>query len=76
MRPGAYPSPEEFDDAVLDGCLGPFEAYFGIAYADSILDFSYYQPTPESWVEASDRKITCMAYRTDNEEMIGLARGI
>lgn len=76
MPGGAYPSPEEFEAAISTGCLEPFQGYFGIAFEDSILGFMNYQPTREGWVEANDREITCMAYRTDGAEMIGLARGI
>lgn len=65
------------DDSVLleasQGCFDRFEAFAGIAYADSALDFFPITPTEESW-DAGDREVICAIYNLDLAKLTGSAR--
>jgi hypothetical protein len=58
---GEYPG----DDAVLEvadtGCLPEFEAFVGLAYDSSTLDFYAYRPSEESWA-TGDRTVSCVIW--------------
>jgi hypothetical protein len=58
---GEYPG----DDAVLEasdsGCLAQFDAFAGIAYDASTLDFYAYRPSEESWSNG-DRTVSCVIW--------------
>jgi hypothetical protein len=41
-----------------DGCTPAFDAFIGVAYNDSALDYYYFTPTTESWA-SGDREILC-----------------
>ncbi|MCY7411467.1 MAG: hypothetical protein LH471_00230, partial [Salinibacterium sp.] len=57
----AYPG----EDGVLaqadTGCEAEFDAFVGINYVESILDFTFYYPTAASWAEG-DREILCLIF--------------
>jgi hypothetical protein len=55
-------------------CLDAFEAYVGVDYADSVLDFSWYFPTAESWT-IGGTNIICFAYNTDLSGIAGSVEG-
>ncbi len=57
---------EEFDQATIDAaaeenCGGQFDVFTGIAYDQSVLDWSTLAPTPGSW-EQGDRLVSCIIY--------------
>jgi hypothetical protein len=58
---GEYPG----DDAVLEasdaGCLAQFDAFVGLAYDSSTLDFYAYRPSEESWA-GGDRTVSCVIW--------------
>ena len=41
-------------------CQGAFGDFIGVEFTESVLDFTYYYPTPSSWVDG-DRSIYCLA---------------
>ncbi|MFC3998500.1 septum formation family protein [Nocardiopsis sediminis] len=58
-----------FDQASIDseaesGCQAAFESFAGIDYGSSVLYFSWYAPTQESW-DSGDREIDCLIYEPD-----------
>jgi hypothetical protein len=58
-----------------DRCLEEFEAYVGIPYEDSVLEFdAYLYPTAETW-GAGDREIVCAAYNLDLTPLTGSVKG-
>lgn len=57
----------------LDRCYDEFEPYVGIAYEDSAYEFSWLEPTQESWTERNDRTVNCLLF--EDSESTGSARG-
>lgn len=61
-------------DAVLENsflqCVTEFDAFVGLAYADSALDLFPITPTAESWGEG-DRAVYCVLYNVDLSKMQG-----
>lgn len=56
-----YLGEEEILAQADQGCYDAFPAFVGISYEESVLDFSYFYPTEESWASA-DREIMCIIY--------------
>ncbi|MFC3998499.1 septum formation family protein [Nocardiopsis sediminis] len=55
-----------FDQTAIDteaeeGCQAAFEPFVGFPYETSVLYFSWYAPTQESW-DSGDREIDCLIY--------------
>ncbi len=42
-------------------CQSAFDDFIGVDFTESVLDFTYYYPTPSSWVDG-DRSIYCLAH--------------
>ncbi|MFC4562763.1 septum formation family protein [Nocardiopsis mangrovi] len=58
-----------FDQTAIDteaeeGCQAAFESFVGIDYGSSVLYFSWYAPTQQSW-DSGDREIDCLIYEPD-----------
>ncbi len=47
------------------------EAYAGIDYGSSILDYSWLVPTPKSWEDGDDREVLCIVYDLDLKKLTG-----
>ncbi|MCC4908573.1 septum formation family protein [Microbacterium sp. cx-59] len=45
--------------AAEEGCYNEFPTFVGLSYEESLLDFSYYAPTQQSWDEGNDRIVSC-----------------
>ena len=58
---GDYPSAEEWQVIIREGCTQGFEDYVGVTYEDSELTLRDLSPTKEGW-EADDRSVLCLAY--------------
>ena len=43
------------------GCLAQFDAFVGLAYDSSTLDFYEYRPSEESWA-SGDRTVSCVIW--------------
>lgn len=69
-----FPSSEELSGIANDFCLSKFDQFIGIPYLDSLVDFTYLVPTEESWVQAGDREIQCIAYQMSREKYSGTLR--
>jgi hypothetical protein len=59
---GEFPGDDALGVVASDGCLAAFEAYVGVSYDVSELDYYYYQPTKSSWARASDRTVQCILF--------------
>ncbi|MFB8191271.1 DUF2510 domain-containing protein [Microbacterium sp. NPDC055988] len=68
-----FPGDDALGEAAWDGCAAQFDAYVGIAYEDSVLDFYTYQPTETSWARADDRAVQCILF--SYEDVIGSLEG-
>lgn len=57
---GDFPGEDAVDEAAGDGCHAAFEEFIGVSYDESVLIYTYFYPSEESWTEADDRLITCL----------------
>ena len=66
------------DDAIFaqadEFCIAEFNSFVGLSYEQSVLDYTYFYPTEESWLEG-DRAVTCTIY-DPGEEVSGSLRGV
>ncbi|MFS0895576.1 septum formation family protein [Microbacterium sp. 179-I 3D3 NHS] len=62
---GEFPGDEYLTDKTWEDCRAHFEAFVGVAYDDSELDFYSYQPTRSSWIRAGDRTVHCIVFSYD-----------
>jgi len=53
-------------------CLDRFEAFVGLPWTSSELEFVSLRPTEESWAEG-DRAIACVLFRPDGKDLEGTA---
>jgi hypothetical protein len=65
----AYPSDDQFLDAVSSQCVPAFNAYTGRDYdTDPELEIGYFIPTAEGW-NVGDHELICYAIRVDAAPM-------
>ncbi|TFD77706.1 septum formation family protein [Cryobacterium fucosi] len=57
-----YPGDDAVTAAAELGCATRFEAFAGMDYRGSALDFGYITPTDASWVGVGDHAVTCVIY--------------
>lgn len=55
-----YPGDDTVTAAAESGCATRFDAFAGITYGGSALDFAYLTPTDSSWV--GGHAVTCLIY--------------
>jgi Septum formation len=58
MDDGDFPGDAAVEEAATTGCTAAFTEFVGFDYETSVLNFSYFFPTEESWGEG-DREILC-----------------
>ncbi|SDS76237.1 septum formation family protein [Jiangella sp. DSM 45060] len=56
---GELPSDDDLRAQAEETCTAEFETYVGLPYAESALDFTWLQPTAESW-DQGDRELVCL----------------
>ncbi len=59
MDDGDFPGDAAVEEQAISGCTTEFNAFVGLDYQSSALDFAYYYPTEKSWGEG-DREILCL----------------
>lgn len=59
MDDGDFPGDAAVEDQAVTDCTSEFNAFVGMDYQESTLDFSYYYPTEDSWAQG-DREILCL----------------
>jgi hypothetical protein len=62
LEDGDFPGDEGVSAAANQLCYDAFEEFAGIAWEDSIYDFSYYLPTEDSWNNRGDREVLCTIF--------------
>ncbi len=70
-----HPGRFVIEDLAEQNCLGAFEGYVGLSYAESIYAISYFWPTEETWDRLDDRRVLCLLVRMDETPTVGTARG-
>jgi hypothetical protein len=70
-----YPATQAQFEAAFDAvCVGPFQSYVGMAYADSVLWASAITPTEDGW-NSGDREFICHLHNEDASPITGSQRG-
>ncbi|QJU54871.1 septum formation family protein [Herbiconiux sp. KACC 21604] len=59
---GAYPGDDRMGYAADEGCLDRFEDFTGIAWDDSLYDFTYAAPNETTWTDYDDRLVLCAVF--------------
>jgi hypothetical protein len=59
IEDGDFPGDDVVGDRAVTECTTEFNAFVGLDYQQSALDFAYYYPTEESWANG-DREILCL----------------
>ncbi|KRB36964.1 septum formation family protein [Microbacterium sp. Root180] len=62
MPDGEYPGEDAVMAAAEAGCLPTFEAFVGVAYDSSELEWFPLTPTASGWDELGDREIVCAVF--------------
>lgn len=57
---GDYPGEDAVVKQADEFCYTEFEPFVGLAYEDSVLDFTMLYPTSDSWSMLDDREIVCI----------------
>ena len=70
----SFPDRATIDRAALAGCIEEFEAFIGVAYANSAYDTAWTAPSDQSWNDG-DRTVLCLVTRLDGSQTVGSARG-
>ena len=62
LEDGDFPGDEAISVEADGLCYTAFEDFAGIAWEDSIYDYSYYLPTEDSWNSRGDREVLCTIF--------------
>jgi hypothetical protein len=73
---GDYPAQDVIDEMAYEECDAAFAEYIGLPYEESVYEYSYYSPSPETWDFANDRLVTCILSSPDGEALTGSLKGI
>ncbi len=60
LADGDFPGDEAVAAQAEELCYSDFQAFVGLAYEDSTLDFSTMYPTADSWQLLDDREVLCV----------------
>lgn len=69
-----YPGEDAIFAQADQGCLDAFAPFLGIAYEESMYDFSYYYPTEGSWGQG-DHLISCLILDPAGAQITGSLAG-
>ena len=69
-----FPGTISVDGYATEQCLERFEAYVGAPYTESELDVLIIAPDEDGW-DDGDRRIACVLYHTNFEEITGSVEG-
>jgi hypothetical protein len=74
MPEGDFPTDDAFLAWLDANCVPAFDAYVGMAYDTSQLNFSWLQPTPDLWNDG-DRSIQCSLFDPNDDRVTGSLKG-
>ena len=63
---GDFPGDEAIVTQAEDVCVGEFEGFVGLSYAESVLEFNYAWPLEEGW-DAGERGVVCSVSDPDGD---------
>ncbi len=67
---GTFPGNAAVEEAVVEMCYDGFEAFVGLPYEESSLDFGWLFPTADSWADG-DREVVCFVYDLELAKLTG-----
>ncbi|MEZ3161067.1 septum formation family protein [Microbacterium sp. BWT-B31] len=62
MTQTEFPGAAETEALAEEGCIRQFDAFVGIDYEESVLDFGYLYPSADTWRSFGDREVVCIIY--------------
>jgi hypothetical protein len=65
LEDGDFPGDETITAEAEEQCAATFEEYVGISYDESSLSLNFIGPTEQTWDQASDREVICIAFTSD-----------
>jgi hypothetical protein len=71
---GDFPGDDALFAQADEFCIAEFGSFVGLSYEESVLDFTYYHPSEDSWLDG-DRVVTCTIYDPGGQ-VTGSLRGI
>ncbi|PDP86980.1 hypothetical protein CQJ94_14280 [Glycomyces fuscus] len=72
---GDYPGADRVSQLADEMCRAEFDAFIGLPYADSVIDYEPLSPTEDGWNELNDREVLCLAYNMFGEQVTGSLEG-
>jgi hypothetical protein len=71
-----FPGEEATSKLAQEGCVAEFDAFIGLAFAESVWDITLLHPTEQSWNDVNDRQVRCGVSPVSGEATVGSARGV
>ncbi|WP_298041079.1 septum formation family protein [uncultured Microbacterium sp.] len=65
LADGEFPGTEAIEPLGVDGCQTAFDGFVGLAWEESTLDYTWFEPTEQSWNGSDDRLIQCIIVEVD-----------
>lgn len=62
-----FPGEDAVTAAAEEGCAAQFEAFAGIPYDLSALNYKYLTPTEQSWTQLDDHAVSCLILDMDGQ---------
>lgn len=59
LEDGEFPGTDAIEAPAMEFCDTEFEKFVGVGYQESALDYTWFEPTAESW-SADDRLVQCI----------------
>ena len=56
-----FPGEEATSKLAQGGCVAEFDAFIGLAFAESVWDITLLHPSEQSWNDVNDRQVRCGA---------------
>ena len=56
-----FPGDEAVTAEADEKCLAEFEGFIGVPYDSSVLGYTFFTPTEDSWTQGGDRLVSCIA---------------
>lgn len=73
IEQSVFPGDNVLQAFAVDACLPAFEAYVGVSYTQSDLDYTFLIPTVDTWNTVAERTVTCFLYAADLSKLSGSA---
>lgn len=71
---GDFPGSNALARESSDRCIGGFDEYVGVVYADSALDVGFLPPSEATW-ESGDREVICYLFDSNGAQLTAGAKG-